>query len=134
MILSSRISGVPGGEYMNDVQLEYFRVKLENWRSELAYSSVSLDTLDTSLNSADPSDNATMATDSSLELQTKDRYRKLLKKIDEALERIETKEYGYCAITGEEIGLARMDARPIATLSIAVQEKYERMEKLHNKE
>jgi DnaK suppressor protein len=118
-------------EYMNEMQLEYFRQKLENWKKSLV--SQSTDTLDDlrqgGLNQPDEIDRASMETDKSLDLRTKDRIRKLITKIDEALDRIEDGTYGYCEETGEPIGIERLEARPVATLSIEAQERHERMEK-----
>ena len=118
-------------EYMNDMQLEYFRQKLENWKKSIVSQSV--DTLEDlrqgGLNQPDEIDRASLETDKSLDLRTKDRIRKLISKIDAALDRIEDGTYGYCEETGEPIGLDRLEARPIATLSIEAQERHERMEK-----
>ena len=123
-------------EYMNDMQLEYFRQKLENWKKSIV--SQSIDTLEDlrqgGLNQPDEIDRASMETDKSLDLRTKDRIRKLISKIDEALDRIEDGTYGYCEETGEPIGLDRMEARPVATLSIEAQERHERMEKTYDDE
>lgn len=120
-------------EFMNPLQLEYFRQKLWRWRNEL------LREADETLNSlgeggiseADLTDRASIETDRALELRTRDRARKLISKIDQALERIENGTYGYCEETGEPIGLRRLEARPIATLSIEAQERHERMERVH---
>ncbi|MBR3677171.1 MAG: RNA polymerase-binding protein DksA [Alphaproteobacteria bacterium] len=118
-------------EYMNEMQLEYFRQKLENWKKSLV--SQSTDTLDDlrqgGLNQPDEIDRASLETDKSLDLRTKDRIRKLITKIDEALDRIEDGSYGYCEETGEPIGIDRLEARPVATLSIEAQERHERLEK-----
>jgi len=123
-------------EYMNDMQLEYFRRKLVEWKKELLVQSS--DTLDDlrqgGLNQPDDIDRASLETDKSLDLRTKDRARKLILKIDEALERIEDGTYGYCEETGEEIGIDRLMARPIATLCIEAQERHERMEKTYDDE
>ncbi|WP_018871834.1 RNA polymerase-binding protein DksA [Thioalkalivibrio sp. ALJ16] len=116
--------------YMNPRQLDYFRAKLEAWRAELIEESEqTLEHLRTeSWQEPDPNDRASHETDAGLELRTRDRYRKLLNKIDAALLRIDRGEYGYCEETGEPIGLARLEARPIATLSVAAQEAHERDE------
>lgn len=118
-------------EYMNDNQLEYFKLKLVAWREELI--SESNETLghlkEENWNEADMADRATVEENTTLELRTRDRYRKLLNKIESALQRIEAKEYGYCEETGDPIGIKRLEARPIATLSIAAQEAHERAEK-----
>ena len=118
-------------EYMNEMQLEYFKRKLLDWRSELMKGSASTlqDLKDNNMNEADENDRASNETDQSLELRTRDRMRKLIKKINQALDRIENGTYGYCEETGEPIGLARLEARPVATLSIEAQERHERKEK-----
>lgn len=123
-------------EYMNDMQLEYFRRKLVDWKKELlAQSSDTLDDLrQGGLNQPDDIDRASLETDKSLDLRTKDRARKLILKIDEALERIDDGTYGYCEETGEEIGIDRLMARPIATLCVEAQERHERMEKTFDDE
>lgn len=119
-------------KYMNPVMLEYFRQKLIAQRSELLRESS--DTLSTmqiegGMQEPDLADRATAETDLGLELRTRDRYRKLVSKIDAALRRIEAGEYGYCEETGEPIGIARLEARPVATLSIEAQERHERSER-----
>lgn len=123
-------------EYMNDMQLEYFRQKLLAWKKSIVSQSV--DTLEDlrqgGLNQPDEVDRASLETDKSLDLRTKDRIRKLISKIDEALERIEDGNYGYCEETGEPIGIDRLEARPVATLSIEAQERHERMEKTYDDE
>ncbi len=118
-------------EYMNEKQLEYFRQKLLTWRAELIKeSSFTLQDLkETNLNEPDPNDRASSEADQSLELRTRDRMRKLIKKINQALDRIENGTYGYCEETGEPIGLGRLEARPVATLCIEAQERHERKEK-----
>lgn len=120
-------------EYMNDSQLEYFRQKLENWKNELyAESNETIEHLKVeSWNEPDPSDQATIVEQTGLELRTRDRYRKLLAKIEAALLRIEQDEYGYCEQTGEPIGVKRLEARPIATMTLAAQEQHEMEEKLN---
>lgn len=123
-------------EYMNEMQLEYFRQKLQAWKKSLVEQSQ--DTLEDlrqgGLNQPDEIDRASLEADKSLDLRTKDRARKLISKINEALERIEDGSYGYCEETGEPIGLDRLEARPIATLSIEAQERHERMEKTYDDE
>lgn len=123
-------------EYMSEMQLEYFRQKLLEWKKELlAQSSDTLDDLrQGGLNQPDDVDRASMETDKSIDLRTKDRARKLILKIDAALERIEDGSYGYCEETGEEIGIGRLMARPIATLCVEAQERHERMEKTYDDE
>lgn len=121
-------------EYMNDMQLEYFRQKLLDWKKSLIGQS--MDTLDElkqgGLNQPDQIDRASLESDKALELRTRDRARKLISKIDEALKRIEDGTYGYCEETGDPIGLERLEVRPVATLSIEAQERHERMEKTYN--
>ena len=120
-------------EFMNPLQREYFRQKLLRWRSELLdESSVTLESLkNESLAEPDVADRATLETDRSLELRTRDRERKLISKIDAALIRIEDGSYGYCEETDEPISLKRLEARPIATLSLEAQERHERRERTH---
>ena len=119
--------------FMNSMQLEYFRQKLERWREELLMeSNETIQHLqEDSPQEPDIADRASLETDRALELRTRDRERKLITKIDEALERIENKSYGFCEETNEPISLRRLEARPIATLSIEAQERHERMEKIH---
>ncbi|MBQ9090468.1 MAG: RNA polymerase-binding protein DksA [Alphaproteobacteria bacterium] len=118
-------------EYMCDKHLEYFRQKLLAWKSELLKESeyTLQDLKENSLRAADMNDRASSETDQSLELRTRDRMRKLIKKIDGALARIADGTYGYCEETGEPIGLKRLEARPVATLCIEAQERHERKEK-----
>jgi DnaK suppressor protein len=119
--------------FMNPMQLEYFRQKLLRWRIELLQeSNETLQHLqEESLSEPDIADRASLETDRALELRTRDRERKLISKIDEALKRIEDGTYGYCEETAEPISLRRLEARPIATLSIEAQERHERMERTH---
>jgi len=119
--------------FMNDRQLEYFRQKLLGWKDDiLRESRETLSHLQTETeNHPDLADRASSETDRALELRTRDRQRKLISKIDEALRRIEDGSYGYCEETGEPIGLARLEARPIATLSLEAQERHERRERVH---
>lgn len=118
---------------MNPMQLEYFRQKLLGWRLELLEeSNGTLSSLQTdNLAEPDLADRATRETDRSIELRTRDRERKLISKIDEALRRIDEGTYGYCEETHEPIALRRLEARPIATLSLEAQERHERMERTH---
>jgi DnaK suppressor protein len=120
-------------EFMNPLQLEYFRQKLLRWRSELlAESTETLQHLkEESLAEPDLTDRASLETERALELRTRDRERKLISKIDAALLRIEDGSYGYCEETDEPISLRRLEARPIATLSLEAQERHERMERTH---
>jgi DnaK suppressor protein len=119
--------------FMNDMHVEYFRRKLLNWRGELLEGS--RDTVagmkDQTRSIPDVADRASEETDRSLELRTRDRQRKLVSKIDGALRRIDEGEFGYCSKTGEQISLKRLDARPIATMSLEAQERHERREKVH---
>jgi DnaK suppressor protein len=119
--------------FMNALQLEYFRQKLLAWRAELLEeSSETLHHLqEESLSEPDIADRASLETDRSLELRTRDRERKLISKINDALRRIEEGSYGYCEETNEPISLRRLEARPIATLSLEAQERHERMERTH---
>ncbi|MDH5555867.1 MAG: RNA polymerase-binding protein DksA [Alphaproteobacteria bacterium] len=122
-----------GEEFMNPMQLEYFRQKLLRWRTELLdESSETLSSLQNeNLAEPDLADRATRETDRAVELRTRDRERKLISKIDEALRRIDEGSYGYCEETNEPISLRRLEARPIATLSLEAQERHERMERTH---
>ena len=119
--------------FMNERQTEYFRLKLTNWRDELL--SDGRDTIETlkdgTRNNPDVIDRSSEETDRSLELRTRDRQRKLVAKIDAALRRIDEGEFGYCNVTGDPISLKRLDARPIATMSLEAQERHERREKVH---
>lgn len=119
--------------FMNDKQLEYFRRKLLAWKNEiLADSKDTIETLQDSTRAIpDIADRASEETDRALELRTRDRQRKLVAKIDSALRRIEEDEFGYCEKTGDPISLKRLDARPIATMSLEAQERHERREKVH---
>jgi DnaK suppressor protein len=119
--------------FMNDRQLEYFRRKLLVWKQELLdQSAETIDSLqDSARNVPDIADRASEETDRALELRTRDRQRKLVAKIDGALRRIENGEFGYCEVTGEPISLKRLDARPIATMTLEAQERHERREKVH---
>ncbi len=119
--------------FMNERQLEYFKQKLLNWKEEiLRESRETLSHLQTDTeNHPDLADRASSETDKALELRTRDRQRKLISKIDEAMRRIEDGIYGFCEETGEPIGLQRLEARPIATLSLEAQERHERRERVH---
>jgi DnaK suppressor protein len=120
-------------DFMNPFMTEYFRQKLLTWRSELlTESNETLQSLqEGGIQEPDISDRASIETDRSLELRNRARARKLISKIDEALERIANGEFGYCDETSEPISLSRLEARPIATLTIEAQERHERMEKTH---
>jgi len=119
--------------FMNERQQDYFRQKLLAWKEEIleesrsTIASLQQDTVA----EADLADRATSESDRALELRTRDRQRKLIAKIDAALRRIEDGSYGYCEETGEPIALSRLDARPIATLSLEAQERHERRERVH---
>ena len=119
--------------FMNERQVEYFRRKLLDWKNDLmSDSKETIEGLqDGTRNIPDIADRASEETDRALELRTRDRQRKLVSKIDAALRRIDEGEYGYCEVTGEPISLKRLDARPIATMSLEAQERHERREKVH---
>jgi len=119
--------------FMNERQTEYFRRKLLDWKADLQGDSRDTITAmkDGTRNIPDIADRASEETDRALELRTRDRQRKLVSKIDAALRRIDEGEYGYCEITGEPISLKRLNARPIATMSLEAQERHERREKVH---
>ena len=122
--------------FMNPRQREYFRQKLERWKEEiLRESRETLENLqEESQNHPDMADRASSESDRALELRTRDRQRKLISKIDAALKRIEDGTYGYCEETGDPIGIARLDARPIAALSLEAQEMHERRERVYRDE
>ena len=119
--------------FMNERQLEYFKQKLLDWKEDiLRETRETVNHLQSETeNHPDLADRASSETDRSLELRTRDRQRKVISKIDEALRRIEEGVYGYCEETGEPIGLARLEARPIATLGLEAQERHERRERVH---
>jgi DnaK suppressor protein len=118
---------------MNPLMAEFFRQRLLDWRNELLRESgQTLENIQTnSSQESDLADRASLESDRALELRSRDRGRKLITKIDAALRRIDTGEYGYCEVSGETINIRRLIARPIATLSIEAQERHERMEKTH---
>jgi DnaK suppressor protein len=120
-----------GEEYMSKEQIEHFRTILANWKQDLMQEvdRTVLHMKDEAANFPDPNDRATQESEFSLELRTRDRERKLIRKIDEALKRIEDGSYGFCLETGEPIGVKRLEARPVATLSVEAQERRERREK-----
>jgi len=122
--------------FMNPVMREYFRQKLLRWRGELLQDST--ETLqhlqEDNVPEADLTDRASTETDRSIELRTRDRERKLIQKIDEALRRLEDQSYGYCVETAEPISIKRLEARPIATLSLEAQERHERLERTQREE
>ncbi len=123
-------------EYMSPLHLEYFKLKLISWKDELL--SNAQETLkhlqEENWQEADLNDRASVEVDTSLELRTRDRYRKLIDKIDTALNKIETAEYGFCEETGDQIGIKRLEARPIANFSIEAQERHENYERQHSDE
>ena len=122
-------------EYMCERQLEYFKQKLENWRNELFRESARLlmELQETELQEPDMNDRASNETDQVLDMHSRDRIRKLIDKIDAALDRIKKGPYGYCLVSGEPIGLLRLNARPVATLCLEEQEKRERREREYAK-
>ena len=119
--------------FMNERQLEYFRRKLLAWKEDILNGSKETlaELANGSRSMPDLADRASEETDRSLELRTRDRQRKLVAKIDEALRRIENGEFGYCDVTGEPISLKRLDARPIATMTLEAQERHERSERVY---
>lgn len=120
-------------EYMNEMQLQYFKEKLQNWREDLL--SESRETLthlkEENWNEPDLNDRASVETETTIELRTRDRYRKLIDKIEGTIARINQGDYGYCEETGEPIGIKRLEARPVATLCIDAQMRHENYEKTH---
>ena len=132
---SSACKALDSETFMNSMQLEYFREKLLNWREQLLREcSETIHHMKHSTNEPDVIDVACNEVNQSIELRTRDRERKLINKIDEALRRIENGTYGYCEETGEPIGLKRLDARPTATLSIEAQERHEKRERVYRDE
>ncbi len=132
-ILNTDYKPAEDEDFMNTNQLEYFRAKLQGWKNGILKDS--RDTIEQmqegTRNIPDVADRASEETDRALELRTRDRERKVVAKIDSALRRIEDGSYGYCEDSGEPISLKRLDARPIATLSLEAQERHERKEKVH---
>jgi len=126
----------PNEEFMNPRQQAYFRRKLQDWKeSILRESRETLNQLQVdSLREPDVTDRASSETDWGIELRTRDRQRKLISKIDAAIRRIDEGEYGYCEVTGEPISLARLEARPVATMTVEAQERHERNEKVSREE
>ena len=135
-ILDSEYRPAEDELFMNERQLEYFRSKLVAWKHSILEESRGTieDMQEGTRNIPDVADRASEETDRALELRTRDRQRKVISKIDAALRRIEEGSYGYCDETGEPISLKRLDARPIATLSLEAQERHERKEKVHRDE
>ena len=134
--MSSNYKPNDNEKFMNDRQVEYFKTKLIDWKNSILEESkgtiegMQQDTR----NIPDSADRASEETDRALELRTRDRQRKLIIKIDAAIRRIDDGSYGYCEETGEPISLKRLDARPIATLSLEAQERHERKERVHREE
>ena len=123
--------------YMNPVMLAYFQNKLQQWKAEIVKEAdMLLQELqeEGGMQEPDITDRASIETEVALEFRTRDRQSKLISKIDEALDRIERGEYGYCEETGEPIGIKRLEARPVATLSVEAQERHERLERTHRDE
>ncbi|MCS6787477.1 MAG: RNA polymerase-binding protein DksA [Thiobacillaceae bacterium] len=132
LLTDEDILRMPESDYMNEVQLQYFKRKLLAMRAEILNNARETgEHLKENEVFADPNDRATVEEENLLEQRVRDRERKLLKKIEQALARIDSGEYGYCLETGEPIGIARLLARPTAELSIEAQEKHERMERLY---
>ncbi len=133
IFLPDEYSPAENEPFMNLRQLEYFRRKLINWKDDLVSDGKGTIELlqDGTRNIPDVADRASEETDRALELRTRDRQRKLVGKIDQALRRIDEGEFGYCSETGDPISLKRLDARPIATMSLEAQERHERREKVH---
>jgi len=123
--------------YMNPLMLEYFRHQLQQWKAEIVREAdMTLQELqdEGGMQEPDIADRASAETEVALELRTRDRQRKLISKIDEALERIDRNDYGYCEETGDPIGVKRLEARPIATLTVEAQERHERKERTQRDE
>ena len=136
VVLDSDYRPSDGEEFMNERHLAYFRQKLLSWKENILKESQGtlVQLKSESLREADVADRASSETDWSLELRTRDRQRKLVNKIDSALRRIDEGEYGYCEVTGEPISLGRLEARPIATMTVEAQERHERIEKISRDE
>ena len=135
-MLADNYKPIESEPFMNERQIEYFRRKLLNWKDDIIKESKETISHLQEENHIlpDVADRASSETDRSLELRTRDRQRKLISKIDSALKRIDDRSYGYCEDTGEPIGLKRLDARPIATLSIEAQERHEKRERVYRDE
>ena len=132
LLTEAEILAMPEDDYMNPAQLEFFRERLSKMREELLENAASTGAnLRENELVADPADRATVEEEHALELRVRDRERKLIKKIEEALGRIDEGEYGWCEETGDPIGIGRLLARPTATLSIDAQERRERTQKLY---
>ena len=134
-LTEAEIVKMPKSEYMNAAQLKFFRERLLDLQKQLRENAGATTEHLRELSFApDPADRATLEEEHALELRTRDRERKLLKKIDQALARIDDGAYGYCEETGEPIALKRLEARPIATLSVEAQERHERRERVYREE
>ena len=135
-MMSSNYKPNESEPFMNERQVEYFKTKLNDWKNSiLEESKVTIEGMQQDTrNIPDSADRASEETDRALELRTRDRQRKLILKIDAAIRRIDDGSYGYCEETGEPISLKRLDARPIATLSLEAQERHERKERVHREE
>ncbi|WP_246604886.1 RNA polymerase-binding protein DksA [Aquisediminimonas sediminicola] len=135
-VLDDNYRPTPEEPFMCDRQQEYFRRKLIDWKESILRESKEVLTQlkNDSLREPDVADRASSETDWSIELRTRDRQRKLISKIESALRRLEDGEYGYCEVTGEPISLARLEARPIATMTVEAQERHERQEKVSRDE
>ena len=132
LLTEAKLLAMPESEYMNDKPLAFFKDRLVSMRNELQLKvDETVEHMREQETVADPADRATVEEEHSLELRTRDRERKLLKKIDQAVDRIYRDEYGYCEETGEPIGLARLLARPTATMSVEAQARRERMQKMY---
>jgi DnaK suppressor protein len=134
-LTEEEILKAPEKVYMNEAQLAFFRKRLEDVRDQILRNADDTgEHLRENEITTDPSDRATLEEEYTLELRTRDRERKLLKKVEKSLRMIEDGSYGYCEETGEPIGVARLDARPIATLSLEAQERHERRERVYREE
>lgn len=132
LLTEAELLKMPESDYMNEAQLEFFRARLQQIeRDLLANAGETTEHLRETVIVPDPADRATIEEEHALELRTRDRERKLLKKVQQSLSRIDSGDYGYCEETGEPISLRRLDARPIATLSIEAQERHERRERVY---
>ena len=130
LLTEAEILKMSDKDYMNEAQLAFFKNRLEQLRDEiLKNADQTTEHLRETVIVPDPADRATIEEEHALELRTRDRERKLIRKIDEALKRLDDGSYGYCLETGEEIGIKRLEARPVATLSIEAQERRERRER-----
>lgn len=134
--ISAKYRPSPSEKFMSARQREYFRLKLSRWRADILKESreTLIHLQEGGVKEPDLADRASTETDWSLELRTRDRQRKLISKIEQALLRLEDRSYGFCEVTGDPIGIQRLDARPIATLSLEAQERHEQLEKVYRDE